>query len=106
MKLICTYCVFRPIDTDINFIKLDLHVSYLTKVENEKKKIIKECGNWKGGGRQIIHRFALEISVFGLNRKPGRVLWMLTTPTGATTGEFTQGLNAFNQNNPLQTTRP
>lgn len=44
-------------------------------------------------------------TALGLNRKPGRMLLMTTPPTRVSTGEFTQGLKAFNQNNPLRTTR-
>lgn len=95
ITLICTFCVCWPIDTDISFIKPDLHVSLLTKVEGKKGRLMRR--KW-GQTEEKTQKFMVEKSFFfGLNIRAGRILW--TLPAEPLQG-FTHGLKAFNQNNP------
>lgn len=100
ITLICTFCVCWPIDTDISFIKPDLHVSLLTKKENKKGGLMRRKWGQMEKKNQVCSG---KICFFGLNGRVGKMLWIL--PAEPLQG-FTQGLKAFNQNNPLQTTRP
>lgn len=103
ITLICTFCVCWPIDTDISFIKPDLHVSLLTKAENKKGGLMRRKRRQMEEKKNQLWIWKIWGGGLGLDGRADRIPRIL--PAEPLQG-FTQGLKAFNQNNPLQTTRP
>lgn len=60
---ICTFCVCWPIDTDISFIKPDLHVSLLTKVEKKKGGLMRRKWGQLERKKKKKQKFIVEKSV-------------------------------------------